>query len=486
MTPPRTRPPAAPNPDAPTPDASHSDASTPGTDPAPASAPVSQSREILRLAVPAFLALVAEPLFLLADSAIVGHLGTAPLAGLGAAAAALATAANLFVFLAYGTTALVARRLGAGQLREAIASGLDGLWLALGLGLATAAGLAAAAGPIIGAFGLSGPAAAAGVTYLRISAIGVPAMLVVLAMTGVLRGLQDTRTPLIAATLGFGANIVLNVALVYGAGLGIAGSAWGTVIAQSGMALGLVAVVLPRARALGAAGRPHPERILEAARTGIPLFVRTVALRAAILLTTWVAARTGDAGLAAVQVAVTVWTFLAFALDALAIAGQALTGRGLGAGDVRGVRSSTHLMVQWGIAAGTLLGAAVALLAPWLPALFTTDPAVYAALTAGLLVVGLATPISGYVFVLDGVLIGAGDTRWLAGAQTVILVLYAPVALLVAATTGPLIEAGGVPLAVAVVWVAFTVFMVLRAVALRLRVHTDGWLVTGARATRRA
>ena len=287
---------------------------------------VSQQRDILRLAVPAFLALVAEPLFLLADSAIVGHLGTAPLAGLGVASVALVTAAKLCVFLAYGTTSGVARPLGAGSERAALGAGIDGLWLALALGVPTAALVAVCAAPICGLFGASPDALAQAVTYLRVSAAGIPAMLVVLAVTGVLRGLQDTRTPLLASVIGFGANIALNLVLVYGLGLGIAGSALGTVLAQTGMAAALVAVVTRRARALDARLRPHPGRVLRAATDGLPLLVRTVALRAVFVVTTWVAAGLGDVPVAAYQVSVTVWSFLAFALDALAIAGQALTG----------------------------------------------------------------------------------------------------------------------------------------------------------------
>ena len=318
---------------------------------------VSQQRDILRLAVPAFLALVAEPLFLLADSAIVGHLGTAPLAGLGVASVALVTAANLFVFLAYGTTSVVARQLGAGSERAAVGAGIDGLWLALALGVPTAALVAVCAAPICGLFGASPDALAQAVTYLRVSAAGIPAMLVVLAVTGVLRGLQDTRTPLLASVIGFGANIALNLVLVYGLGLGIAGSALGTVLAQTGMAAALVAVVTRRARALDARLRPHPGRVLRAATDGLPLLVRTVALRAVFVVTTWVAAGLGDVPVAAYQVSVTVWSFLAFALDALAIAGQALTGKALGAGDVASARSATRTMTWWGVLGGAVLGA---------------------------------------------------------------------------------------------------------------------------------
>jgi Na+-driven multidrug efflux pump len=201
------------------------------SDPTADAARPGHRREIVRLAVPAFLALIAEPLFLLADSAIIGHLGTAELAGLGVASAALVTAAGIFVFLAYGTTSVVARHLGAGDESSAISAGIDGLWLALALGVVTATVLAAGARPISAAFGASPAALEQATTYLRISAFGIPAMLVILAVTGVLRGLQDTTTPLVASVVGFGANIALNLLFVYGLHWGIAGSAWGTVIA---------------------------------------------------------------------------------------------------------------------------------------------------------------------------------------------------------------------------------------------------------------
>ena len=140
-----------------------------------------QAREILRLAVPAFLALVAEPLFLLADSAIVGNLGTAALAGLGIASAVLLTAVNIFIFLAYGTTAVVARRLGAGDERGAVSAGIDGVWLALLLGAVGAVFTALLAQPLVQLFGAGDAVVAEAVTYLRWSALGIPSMLVVLA-----------------------------------------------------------------------------------------------------------------------------------------------------------------------------------------------------------------------------------------------------------------------------------------------------------------
>ncbi len=437
-------------------------------------------REVARLAIPAFLALIAEPLFLLADSAIVGHLGTAPLAGLGLASTVLMTVVGIFVFLAYGTTAVVARQIGAGSRRGAVEVGVDGAWLSIVLGLAAALLVGFGAEPLCRALGGTGDALEQAVSYLRVAAGGIPAMLVVLACTGVFRGLQDTRTPLVASVLGFAANAVLNVVLVYGLELGIAGSAWGTVVAQWGMALGLLLIMARYAQVEGAAWRAHPRRVLSAALGGVPLLVRTLALRAVLVLTTWVAAGLGDVPLAAHQVTSTVWSFFVFALDALAIAGQALTGKALGAGDVAGTRAATALMVRWGVWCGLALTALTLALHLVIPLAFTTDPEVRAAIAAALIVVAIGQPLSGYVFVVDGVLIGAGDHRWLMGAMVGVLAAYVPVVVVMHA----LLPRVGPVAATAWLWVGFTSFMVVRGVLFWWRLRQDAWMVTGAPPTR--
>lgn len=441
-------------------------------DPAPTVGP----REILALAVPAFVALVAEPLFLMVDAAVVGRLGVVPLAGLGAASSVLLTAAGVFVFLAYGTTSVVARQLGAGSRRGAIEVGVGGVWLAAGLGLLTALVVGLGARPLAAAFGSSPAALDEAVTYLRVSALGLPAMLLVLAATGILRGLQDTRTPLAVSAVGFGANAVLSVGLVLGLGMDIAGAAWGTVLAQWGMALALLAVVLRQGRGAGASLRPHVGRVLGAALDGAPLLVRTLALRAIILLTVATAADFGDVPLAAYQVTTTIWSLLVFALDALAIAGQALTGAQLGSGDARGARQATALMVRWGVWGGVLLGVGLLALHRVLPALFTDDPAVRSAIAAGLVVIALGQPLAGYVFVVDGVLIGAGDGRWLAMSMTLVLLAYVPIVLV----TRALGAGHGPEAAVVALWLAFTAFMLVRGGFMAWRVRGDAWAVTGA------
>ncbi|MGP3753694.1 putative efflux protein, MATE family [Streptomyces sp. LamerLS-316] len=427
-------------------------------------------REIIALAVPAFGALVAEPLFVMVDSAIVGHLGTPQLAGLAVAAALLTTAVSVFVFLAYATTAAVARQVGAGDLAAAIRQGMDGIWLALLIGAAVVAATLPLAPWLVDIFGASDTAAPYATTYLRISSLGIPAMLVVLAATGVLRGLQDTRTPLYVAIGGFAANGALNAGLVYGAGLGIAGSAWGTVIAQVGMALVYLIVVVRGARRHGASLRPDAAGIRASAQAGVPLLIRTLSLRAVLMIATAVAARLGDTDVAAHQIILSLWSLTAFALDAIAIAGQAIIGRYLGANDAKGAREACRRMVQWGIASGVVLGAVILLARPLFVPLFTSDASVKDTLLPALLVVALSQPISGVVFVLDGVLMGAGDGRYLAWAMVVTLAVFAPVALLVPSFGGGLTA----------LWGAMTLMMTVRLVTLWLRARSGRWVVTGA------
>ena len=434
----------------------------------------STDREILRLAVPAFLALVAEPMFLLSDAAIVGHLGTTELAGLGIAGAVLQTLVGLCVFLAYGTTASVARHLGAGDLRGALTQGIDGCWLAVLIGTIVTVAGAVFARPLVELFGAGDAVSDQATAYLEVAIFGTTPLLLMLATTGVLRGLQDTRTPLWVAVGGNIANIILNVVFVYGLDLGIAGSALGSVLAQVASAAVLVAVVLRAARRDGAPLTADRRGILVAARTGVPLVLRTLTLRACLLVGTYavtIAGRDTEIDLATHQIAITLWTFLAFALDALAIAAQAITGRALGAGDVEGTRRLTRRMVQWGWGAGIASGLLLAASSPFLGPLFSPDSDVHRLLVPVLLVAALGQPIAGVVFVLDGVLIGAGDGRYLAWAGLGVLALSAPAAILAALGPGGLVP----------VWVALVVvFMGARFVLLTRRARSDAWLVTGS------
>lgn len=432
-------------------------------------------RDILRLSVPALGALVAEPLFLLTDTALVGHLGDDPLAGLGIASAVLQTVVGLLIFLAYATTPAVARRLGAGDTPGAVKAGIDGMWLALGIGVVLALVAWPLAGTVIRLFGSTPAVEAQATAYLTLSLIGLPAMLVVIAATGLLRGLQDTRTPLVVAVSGFAANAVLNALLIYGAGWGIAGSAIGTVIAQWGMALVYVVIAVRAARAQRISMRPALDGVSGAAAAGGWLFVRTASLRVALLASVVVASSLGVTQLAAFQIAMTIFTTAAFILDALAIAGQALVGHGLGAADVPRVHAVTRRLLRWGFLSGVVLGVVLAALAPFAGPVFSPSPAVQHAVSVTLLLMAAGIPLAGFVFVLDGVLIGAGDARYLALTGIVNLAMYAPL-LAAVAVNQPSGIAGLLWL-----WAAFGFgYIGARALTLGLRARGSRWIVTGA------
>lgn len=431
-------------------------------------------RSIADLAIPALGALIAEPLFLTVDTALIGHLGATPLAGLAIASAILQTAVGLMVFLAYSTTPLVARRRGAGDLRGAVQAGVDGLWLALGIGVVVGAGLWAASGPLVAAFGADRSAGEQAGIYLSISCLGIPAMLLVFAASGLLRGLQDTRTPLGVATVGFVANALLNWLFIYGFGWGIAGSAWGTVMAQWGMVAVYLAVIGRHVRRAGASPLPHRDGLGHVGRTGGWLFIRTIGLRAALLATVFAATSHGTVVTAGYQIMFMLFGVAAFALDALAIAAQALVGDALGSRDAHRARLVVRRTVFWGFVCGAGIGAALAIGSPLIGRVFTSEPDVLTIVPPALLILGISMPLGAYVFVLDGVLMGAGDARYLAWTSLANLAIYLPAlwALTAFAPSGVVALTG--------LTAGFSiVFMAARALTLGLRARGERWIVLG-------
>ena len=431
-------------------------------------------REIFALAVPTFFALIAEPLFLLTDAAIVGSLGTQALGGLGVAGQVLLTLAAVCIFLAYGTTAAVARKFGAGDIPGGIRDGVDGLWLAILLGIA-AIGIGWPLGPwMIDLLGASPEVAPYALTYLRISLLSTPFLLVIMAGTGVLRGLQDARTPLMVAVASYIGNAVLCATFVFVFDWGIAGSAWSTVLAQGAGAFWYVATIARSARRAGVSLTPTLAGLRASASAGFALFLRSVSMRVVALVTTAVAARLGDESIAAHQVSYNIWALLVFAMDAIAIAGQSIVGRYLGAGDVRGTKDATRRMVEWGVMSGLAFTVLVFLVLPWAHTPFTSDPQVAALIMASLVVVALMQPLSGVTMVLDGVLMGAGDQRYLAWASLWTMLAFLPFALVI-----PRLATSEIWGLVGL-WIAFAVWILARAVTLGLRARGEAWLVTGA------
>ena len=425
----------------------------------------SLDREVFALALPALGALAAEPLYVLVDTAIVGHLGTTQLAALAIAATVMSTAFTIFNFLTYGTTAQVARLHGAGRDRDAAAIGSQALWLALAIGAALLALIAAAAVPAVSLMGGDGEVARGAVLYLRIAALGAPFFMIASAGQGFLRGMGDLRTPLVVLVAAHAVNVVLELLFVYAFGWGLAGSAWGTVIAQAGMGLAFVAV-----QRRAGFEPPALARIRSLMRIGTEIAVRTTALLGSFLVASAVLARVGAASLAAHQIAFQLFVFLALVLDALAIAAQVLVGRSLGAGDAARARAAANRVILWSVVIGTGFGLALLALTDVIPHAFTDDPRVVDRAHEIWWLFAALMPVNGAVFALDGILIGAGDTRFLMWGMLSAAAVYVPVALLA------LDEGWGI----VGVWWGLAGLIGVRALTCGTRFVGSRWVLTGA------
>ena len=422
--------------------------------------------EILKLAVPALGALAAEPLYLLVDTAIVGHLGRPQLAALGVAAIVLSGVFGVFNFLQYGTTAQVGRASGAGEAKVANRLGAQALWLSLGFGVPIAAGVIALAPQIVDLMGVEGDTADFAVTYMRIASLGLPFAFLALGGQGYLRGVADLRTPLVIVIAANVANLALEVLFVYGFGWGIEGSAWGTVIAQAGMGAAFIVVIL---RAVRGDTRPSFELMRRLLVIGRYIFVRTAALLSAFTLAGAAIARFGDASLAAHQIAFQLWIFLALVLDAVAIAGQVIVGRGLGAGDTERAYAASVRMIWLSVYAGVIFGAVMLALEGVLPYAFTSDELVIERAQAIWPLFALMQPLNGAVFALDGILIGASDGRFLMWSMVFAFAASALVSLAAIAFDWGIVG----------VWSALFVLICVRLALMLWRFRGRLWLVTG-------
>lgn len=435
---------------------------------APTVAPVPPTlRRVAALAVPALVVLAAEPLYVLVDTAVVGHLGRVPLAGLALGGVVMSVAAWLGVVFAYGTTARSARRYGAGQRAEAVAEGVQGSWLAFGAGVTITLLAQVVATPLTNAMAGDPEVAHAAASWLRIAALGVPGLLLATAGNGWLRGVQDTKRPLYYV---LGANVlsaVLCPVLVYPAGLGLIGSAIANAIAQTlAGALFVGALVAERVPL-----RPELAVLRRQITMGRDLLLRGAAMQGAFGGATVVVARFGVVALAGHQIAIQLWMFCALVQDAVAIAAQALIGAELGAGRAESAKRLARRIGAVGVATGVAIAIAIGAGAAVLPDLFTSDPAVrHQALIAWPWFAAMQ-PAAGLVFALDGVLLGAGDTRFLRNlTMAAALGAFLPGALLAAA-----LHAG-----LAGVWAALTLFILVRLVAMLLRLRSGRWAVVGA------
>ncbi len=425
------------------------------------------ARRVIGLAVPALGVLAAEPLYVLVDTAVVGHLGALPLAGLALGGVLLTQVSTQLTFLSYGTTARTARLHGAGRRRDAVEEGVQATWLALAAGLLVVVLGQVFARPLAELLAGGGAVADAAVEWVRIALFGAPFILVTMAGNGWMRGVQDTKRPLKYILIGNGISAVLCPALVYGAGWGLEGSAIANVVAQV-LSAGLFFKALVAERV---ALRPRWEAMRAQLGMGRDLVLRSLAFQACFISAASVAARSSIAAVGAHQVVLQLWTFLALLLDSLAIAAQSLVGAALGASKRKQAEKLAWQVTRYGLVFGIGLGIVFAALAPVLPRAFTTDAGVLGEIPNAWWFFVALQPIAGVVFALDGVLLGAGDVKFMRTAT----LLSAVIGFL------PLVWASHVfGWGLAGIWTGLSAFMVLRLVAVVWRTKSGDWAIEGA------
>ncbi|MGP4018181.1 MATE family efflux transporter [Saccharopolyspora sp. 5N708] len=427
-------------------------------------------RQLLALAVPALGVLAAEPLYVLVDTAVVGHLGAVPLAGLALGGTLFTLVSSQLTFLTYGTTARTARLHGAGRRKDAVAEGVQATWLGACVGVVLLLLAQLVAVPVAELLAGPGPIADAAATWLHIALLGAPMVLITMAGNGWMRGVQDTARPLRYVLIGNGVSAVLCPLFVYPFGWGLEGSAIANLIGQT-----ISAALFVRALAVERVPlKPELSKMRAQLGLGRDLVLRTLAFQVCFLSATSVAARTGAEAAAAHQVVWQLWTFLALVLDSLAIAAQSLVGAALGGGSAQRAKGIARQVTWYGLVFGVVLGLVFAALAGLLPALFTTDGAVLAEIPHAWWFFVVMQPVAGVVFALDGVLLGAGDAAYLRTAALLSAAVgYLPLIWLALAFDWGLVG----------IWTGLSLFMILRMATLLLRARSGRWAVVGATRT---
>ncbi|KWX56913.1 MATE family efflux transporter [Mycobacterium sp. NAZ190054] len=430
------------------------------------------NRRIAALAFPALGVLAAEPVYLLFDLAVVGRLGALSLAGLAIGALIMGVLSSQLTFLSYGTTARAARFYGADDRRSAVEEGVQATWLALGIGTAIVVTVQLTAVPLVSALAAGGEIADAALPWVRVASLAVPAILIAAAGNGWMRGVQDTVRPLRYVVFGFAVSAVLCPLLVYGwlgaPELGLQGSAVANVVGQY-----LAAALFCRALFVERVPlRPRPEVLRAQVVMGRDLVLRTMAFQACFISAGAVAARFGAAAVAAHQVVLQLWSFLALVLDSLAIAAQSLVGAALGAGHLTHAKAVAWRVTIFSAVAGVVLAAVFALGSSVFPSVFTDDRSVLDQIGVPWWFLVAQLPVAGIVFAIDGVLLGAGDATFMRNATLIsALIGFLPLIWLSLAFGWGLLG----------IWAGLSTFMVLRLVFVGWRALSGRWLVPGTR-----
>jgi putative MATE family efflux protein len=428
----------------------------------------SRHRRILWLAVPAIGTLIADPVLGAVDTAVAGRLGSVELGALGLAVGLLAAVTWIFNFLVFGTTTTVAHAVGRGDTRAAGRRVAHAAVAAGVLGVTGGVLLFVFAPLLLRAFGAVDALVDPAVTYLRVRALGVPFLLLGYVGHGAFRGVGDTRTPLWVVVIANVLNGGLDLLLVFGLGFGLGGIAAATVAAEV-TAVAVFAVLIRRAGLpLAGHGLPSRAQVRDLVVVSRDLFLRTGGLLAGFLAITAAAARTDTTTAAAHQVVWQVFLLVSFLMDGFAIAAQSMVGAALGRGDVGEARGTARDLVLWGVGGGAAIGVALLLLRVPIAGLFTSDPAVLGVVATAWWLATLGHALNGLVFVLDGVVMGAADFRYLRTWTVAAAVLAGTLA-----QVGVAFGAGLLWL-----WACAELLMLVRGASLALRIRGTRWLAS--------
>ncbi|EMS63978.1 MATE efflux family protein 2, chloroplastic [Triticum urartu] len=429
--------------------------------------------DILGIAVPAVLALAADPVTALVDTAFVGHIGSVELAAVGVSISVFNLVSKLFnVPLLNVTTSFVAEqqavdakysgvgerdgvsstREQASEKRKFLPAVSTSLALAAGIGLMEMVALIVGSGTLMDIVGIpvDSPMRAPAEQFLTLRAYGAPPVVVALAAQGAFRGFMDTKTPLYAVVAGNLVNAILDAIFIFPLGLGVSGAALATVTSEY-----LAAFIL--------LWKLNNELILFSWNVIGSDIIRY--LKSAL------AARQGPVPMAGYEISLQVWLTISLLNDALALAGQALLASEYAKGNYKQARLVLYRVLQIGGVTGLALAATLFLGFGYLTLLFTDDPAVLDVAQSGVWFVTITQPINAIAFVFDGLYYGVSDFGYAAYSTVLFLsplLLFAGVvASAFLLVVGPNFGLGGV-------WAGLTLFMGLRAVAGFWRLGSKG------------
>ncbi len=439
------------------------------------SAQLSQSREILELAIPAMLAIASEPILNLADTAMLGRLGVEPLAARAIASALIGGIYWIFTFLIFGTTTLVGRHRGANNPKACGEIYLHAILIAVLGGITVSFLFILFAPHLYAAMGAQDEVLILGTSYFRIRIAGTPFTFLWFASVGFLRGIQNTRTPMLIALFVNGLNIALDYALIYGEfgfpNMGLLGAAIASVACQvlgAGLCLWILFSSSYASEYRLTQWRFQPSRFRSLATIGRDLAVRTGALRFSLIFATATASRMGAVFLSSHEIAFQLWIFCSDSVDGLAVAGQALVAKYLGADRTEKAIQLGKTLIVWGCSAGLAFGLGYFFFKEPLIHLFTKSPDMIQSLNNEIFpLLILFQPLNGIVFVLDGVLIGAHDTRFLMWAMLIgAFIIYIPISWLSLQFGFGLFG----------IWVGLSLFMVYRMTTNLVRLLGRRWI----------